>query len=61
MGALQNCSIELKPAMVEFLEEMTKKHNLADVGKAVRCLINYARENADKQSDIFDEIRCVDC
>jgi hypothetical protein len=34
---------------------------LSDIGKAVRCLINYARENSDKQNEIFDEVRCLDC
>ena len=32
-----------------------------DLGKAVRCLINYARENPDRHGEIFDEIRCLDC
>jgi len=27
--------------------------------KAVRCLVNYARENPDKSKDIFDAIRCT--
>jgi hypothetical protein len=31
------------------------------VGKAIRCLINYARENPDKHAEIFDDIRCLDC
>lgn len=61
MSDMRSCTIELKPPMVEFLEEVVKKHNLPDVGKAVRCLVNYARENPDKLADIFDEIRCADC
>jgi hypothetical protein len=40
---------------------MTAKYGLADVGKAVRCLVNYARENPDRLDDIFGEIRCLDC
>ncbi|MBI1872276.1 MAG: hypothetical protein HYZ58_18265 [Acidobacteria bacterium] len=54
-------SIELETDKVEFLEQMAKAHGLSDVGKAVRCLINYARENPDRHADIFDEIRCLDC
>jgi hypothetical protein len=54
-------SIELETEKVEFLEQMAKAHGLSDVGKAMRCLINYARENPDKHADIFDEIRCLDC
>ena len=54
-------SIELESAKVEFLEEMVRKYSLPDVGKAVRCLINYAREHPAEQESIFGEIRCIDC
>jgi hypothetical protein len=40
---------------------MVREHGLPDIGKAVRCLINYARENADRHAEIFDEVRCLDC
>ena len=53
--------IKLESAKVEFLDEMVRKYSLADVGKAVRCLINYARENPDRCDDIFGEVRCLDC
>ena len=61
MSDLQDRAIPLKPAMVAFLEDMAKTHNLEDSGKAVRCLINFARENPDKQAEIFAEMRCLDC
>ena len=54
-------SIELEKAMHRFLEEMVEKYDLPDTSKAVRCLVNYARMEADKQDDIFSEIRCLDC
>ena len=54
-------TIELESEKVKFLEEMAEKYGLADSGKAVRCLVNYARENPDKLDDIFGEIRCLDC
>jgi hypothetical protein len=54
-------TIELESEKVRFLEEMSSKYGLGDVGKAVRCLVNYARENPDKLDDIFAEIRCLDC
>ena len=54
-------SIPLEPAKVEFLREMAKSYRLPDIGKAVRCLIDYARENPDKQADIFGEVHCQDC
>jgi hypothetical protein len=53
--------IELNSEMMEYLEAVAKRHSLADVGKAVRCLINYARENPDKDDEIFDEVRCTGC
>jgi hypothetical protein len=54
-------TIELESEKVKFLEEMSAKYGLADIGKAVRCLVNYARENPDRRDDIFSEIRCLDC
>ena len=53
--------IDLESEKVQFLEQMVSSYGLADVGKAVRCLIAYARENPDKQEEIFSEIRCTDC
>ena len=54
-------TIELESEKLQFLQEMSTKYGLADVGKAVRCLVNYARENPDRLDDIFGEIRCLDC
>jgi hypothetical protein len=53
--------VDLESAKVQFLEEMVRRYSLTDVGKAIRCLINYARENPERLDDIFAEIRCVDC
>jgi hypothetical protein len=54
-------TIELETGKVEFLQEMVKKYDLPDLGKAVRCLVNYARENPEKLDEIFGEFRCLDC
>ena len=54
-------TLPLEAAKVEFLEQMVQAHGLSDIGKAVRCLIDYARENPDRQAVIFEEVRCVDC
>lgn len=54
-------SIELESAKVKFLEKMATSYGLPDIGKAVRCLINYARENPDTHDAIFGEVRCIDC
>jgi hypothetical protein len=53
--------IELETEKVQFLEQMAAKYGLADTGKVVRCLISYARENPDKHTDIFEEVRCSNC
>ncbi|MGH9338308.1 MAG: hypothetical protein ACRD1R_01645 [Acidobacteriota bacterium] len=54
-------SIELERSMYEFMEEMAQQYGLPDVSKAMRCLINYAREENTEHENIFAEIRCVDC
>jgi hypothetical protein len=54
-------SVDLESAKVTFLEEMARKYTLPDIGKAIRCLINYARDNPDQHDEIFNEIRCDDC
>jgi hypothetical protein len=53
--------IELESEKAQFLEEIVAKYSLPDAGKAVRCLINYARDNPDKHADIFEEVRCSAC
>jgi hypothetical protein len=53
--------IELETEKMQFLQAMATQYGLSDAGKAVRCLINYARENPDKHAEIFDEVRCLDC
>lgn len=55
------CSIELESEKIAFLEQMAAAHGLPDIGKAVRCLINYARETPDAHEAIFAEVRCLDC
>jgi hypothetical protein len=56
-----NYSVDLETEKVEFLKGVADRHGLPDVGKAIRCLINYARDNPDRHAEIFDEIRCNDC
>ncbi len=54
-------SLELEKDMMAFMEQMTSKYDLPDVSKAMRCLINYARDVEDAQDAIFTEIRCLNC
>ena len=53
--------VDLVTDQKRFLDEMVAKFGLPDVGKAVRCLVNYARENPGQHDAIFAEIRCSDC
>ena len=54
-------AVELDTATVDFLKDMVEAYGLPDAGKAIRCLINYARDNPDTREAIFTEIRCLDC
>lgn len=52
--------LDLETEKIQFLEEMAAKYGLPDGANALRCLVNYARENPDKHS-MFEEVRCLDC
>ncbi|MCB9960336.1 MAG: hypothetical protein H6843_17200 [Rhodospirillaceae bacterium] len=52
--------IDLTEDQIAFLTEMVDKHELPDIGKAVRALIDYAMEDGDTQ-EIFGEVRCLRC
>ncbi len=61
MPPKQSYSMELNPSMHTFLSEVSEKYNLPDTSKALRCLINFARENPEQHDTIFSEMRCMDC
>lgn len=46
---------------VRFLEEVARAHGLPDIGKAVRCLIDHAREHPEQHRAMFGEPHCLDC
>ena len=54
-------SVELETEKLEFLRKMASQFGLPEEGKAIRCLINYAREHPERHAEIFDEVRCLDC
>lgn len=54
-------TIALDAAKVAFLESLVAKYDLADTGKAVRCLVDYARDHPERLEEIFTEVRCHDC
>jgi hypothetical protein len=62
MSAMQSREIQLKPEQAAYLDEAVQAFKIEDAGKAIRILINYARENPDKRDEIFGDIHCTgDC
>jgi hypothetical protein len=61
MKEKQVYSFELEPSKAAFLQQMADNHGLPDAGKALRCLIDYARDHPEAQAEIFAEVHCVDC
>jgi hypothetical protein len=62
MSAMQSREVQLKPEQAAYLDEAVQAFKIEDAGKAIRILINYARENPDKRNEIFGDIHCTgDC
>ena len=53
--------LELKAGQVAYLTEMTGKYSIPDTGKAIRCLIDFARDEPDQERVIFEVTRCLGC
>jgi hypothetical protein len=58
---LDTYQIDLHDKQVEYLNKMAEDHQLGDLGKAIRCLINYSIESKKYEEDIFDTERCINC
>lgn len=54
-------TVELKSRQHAYLEQMAKKYELPDGSKALRCLIDFAYQRGDLESEIFETVRCLDC
>ena len=54
-------AVEPGTKKIDFLKEMVEAYGLPNTAKAIRCLIDYARDNPDKREAIFAEVRCLDC
>jgi hypothetical protein len=62
MSVMETRQIQLKPDQIAYLDEAVKAFGLPDSAKALRILINYAKENPDKRDEIFGDIHCTgDC
>ena len=58
---LDTHQIDLHDIQINYLNQMVKKHQLNDIGKAIRCLINYSIESEELEVDIFENERCINC
>ena len=58
---LDTYQIDLHDKQVEYLNKMVEDHQLGDLGKAIRCLINYSIESEKYEEEIFDTERCINC
>ena len=61
MAENATCELELKQKQIDWLDEMTEKHDLPDRSKTVRCLITFAMEQAEHEESVFTKIRCTNC
>ena len=57
----QEYDIELKDFQKEYLAGIVEKYDLPDMGKAVRCLIDFAIEMESQEMEIFALERCHSC
>ena len=57
----QEHAIELKEFQLEYLEKIVADYDIPDIGKAVRCLIDYAIEEKGKEKELFQLERCQSC
>lgn len=57
----EDYKVRLKEVQFQYLVQMAKKYSLDDESKALRCLINFAMQETQHESSIFEEIRCLDC
>ena len=58
---LDTYQIDLHDKQVEYLNKIVEDHQLGDLGKAIRCLINYSIESEKYEEEIFDTERCINC
>ena len=58
---LENYQIDIHDIQIEYLNQIVKKYQLNDVGKAIRCLINHSINSEKLEEDIFETERCVNC
>ena len=61
MSDLRTYTVEIKERQLDYLKRMMEKYDLPDESKALRVLINHAIMETDREREIFEEVRCLDC
>ena len=57
----QEHTLELKAFQVEYLQQIVDRYDLSEMGKAIRCLIDYAIEEEKLEETILKLERCHSC
>ncbi len=61
MSAPEERNVTLKERQWAYLDQIAQKYGLPDESKALRCLVDFAIEQTEHETSIFQEIRCFDC
>ena len=53
--------LSLKEDQIAYLDQISQKYSIPDSGKAIRCLIDFARAESSQERQIFEVVRCLGC
>ena len=59
-GKKKSVSFEIQEDLVGMLEHITKKYDLPNIDKAMRCVLDFVALDGDLE-DIFTKRRCLRC
>ena len=58
---IEEYRIELKESQHQYLQEMIEKYGIEDLSKAIRILVDYATEEKELETKIWEDERCLHC
>ena len=61
MSNKQTIEVELTDMQIEYIDDVVARFMLPDRSKAIRCLVNFTRDEKSEEERVFGEIRCLDC
>ena len=61
MSNKQSIEVELTEKQIEYIDGIVERFMLPDRSKAIRCLVNFPRDEKSEEERVFGEIRCLDC